>query len=486
VVTWNRRELLGSLGIGTASTLLWTFGCGGPPPPARPASPVETAPQVRMWLRDAVARLAAVYPSVHALAVARRRTTVAVDVVGTAVGRARRDGVVLTVRDAAGVWREQVTSELTQSGILTAVRALGGAGKRAAIELGPMAAAPPIPRAMDDQELRNRVEALGRNDKALNSRVVYAAALIDIEDAHVWSMRAGTKAAPGHDREQRLVRVRKVVTRAAWNGTRPVLSEVERSWIGDLDDVQLDGATVMNTTRTALELMTPGAFEDRIRPVVLDPSVAASLVDAGTRALLTAAAMRRPEVAKRAALGATVGSVQLNVADDPTVKGAYGGFQFDDEGKPATRIALIEGGRAVALLDRGRRPGHVGHLEQGPSHLVVAPGTTPVEALAEDGLILENATGTVVDPSTGRVVIGAARARELRKGRQTGRVFADVELVGDLRALMQGVTAMSADVRTTSFREDELGEPRWRSVQAPHFRAEGFVRARRAVRVVKP
>ncbi|MBX3155394.1 MAG: hypothetical protein KF773_05310 [Deltaproteobacteria bacterium] len=480
MVTWNRRELLGSFGIGTASTLLWTFGCGAPPPPAAPASPLEAAPQVRAWLRDAVARLAAVYPSVHALAVARRRTTAAVDVLGAGVGHARRDGVVLTVRDAAGVWREQVTSELTQAGILAAVRTLGGAGKRAPVEFGPVPPMPRAPRAMDAQELRNRAEALDRNDKAMNSRVVYAAALIDVEDAHVWSMRAGTKAAPGHDREQRLVRMRKVVTRAAWNGTRPVLSEAERAWIGEIDDVQLDGATVMQTTRTALELMTPGAFDDRIRPVVLDPSVAASLVDAGTRALLTTATMRRPEVARRAALGATVGSAQLTLADDPTAKGAYGGFQFDDAGAPAARLALIEGGRAVALLDRARRPGHVGPVEPSPSHLVVAPGTAPAETLAEDGLVLEHGTGTVVDPSTGRVVVGAARARELRKGRPTGRVFADVELVGDLRALMSSVTGASVEVRATAYRDEDAGEPRWRSVQAPFLRAEGFVRARRA------
>jgi predicted Zn-dependent protease len=489
-VTWNRRELLRGLG---ASTLLWTFGCGSAPVVVAPTSaPAEVTLRVRTWLRDAISRLAALYPSVHALAVARRRTTLAVDVVGSAVARARRDGVVLTVRDAAGVWREQVTSELTQSGILAAVRALGGGAKRGAVEFGPVPATPPIPRAIDDDELRNRVEALGRNDKAMSSRVVYAAALIDIEDAHVWSVSAGTKAAPGHDREQRLVRIRKAVTRAAWNGSRPVLCEAERAWTGGIDDVQLDGAAVMQATRTALELMTPGAFDDKVRPVVLDPSLAASLVDAGTRALLTSAAMRRPEVARRNALGATVGSPLISLVDDPTVKGAYGGYQFDDEGEPAAAITLIEAGRAVALLadragggppgmrTRGRRPGHVGAIEPSPSHLRVASGTATPDALAEEGLVLEGALGTVVDPGTGRVVVGASRARELKKGRPTGRVFADVELVGDLRALMQGVTGSSAEVRTTAFREEELGEPRWRSVTAPFLRTEGFVRARRA------
>src|SRR5436190_12238502 len=117
----DRREMLAALGVSGASTLLWA--CGGR------SRVVKAQPQmrddVRAWLREAVTKLAAVFPTVHALGVSRRRTTAAIDIIGTGIGRARRDGCVLVVRDRDGRWREHVT-ELTPAGIAAAVRALAG------------------------------------------------------------------------------------------------------------------------------------------------------------------------------------------------------------------------------------------------------------------------------------------------------------------------------------------------------------------------
>src|SRR3954468_10515642 len=67
VVTVHRREILGGFGVGAAATLLWAFGCRAQLPAVRRAPQVSR--DVRSWLHDAVGRLAAVYPSVHALAV---------------------------------------------------------------------------------------------------------------------------------------------------------------------------------------------------------------------------------------------------------------------------------------------------------------------------------------------------------------------------------------------------------------------------------
>ncbi|MBA3457734.1 MAG: hypothetical protein H0T42_31925, partial [Deltaproteobacteria bacterium] len=125
-MSWNRRDVLGALGVGSASTLLWAFGCGAPPAPFVLA-PQQASGEVRAWLRDAVARLATKYQVVHALAVSRRRTTGAIDLGGTGVARARRDGVVLTIRDRDGMWHEHVSSDLSAKGVLEAVRRLAGA-----------------------------------------------------------------------------------------------------------------------------------------------------------------------------------------------------------------------------------------------------------------------------------------------------------------------------------------------------------------------
>src|SRR5688572_4784332 len=138
----DRRELLRALGVAGASTII--AACGGA------SRTVKQKPQlrddVRTWLRDAVSRLAAVYPGVHVLAVSRRRTTAGLDIVGAGISRVRRDGVVLAVRDRDGNWRELVTSELSAQGVTTAVRVLVGEKTRPARVTFP--APPPAPRAL--------------------------------------------------------------------------------------------------------------------------------------------------------------------------------------------------------------------------------------------------------------------------------------------------------------------------------------------------
>ncbi|MEJ7596984.1 MAG: metallopeptidase TldD-related protein [Kofleriaceae bacterium] len=473
----NRRELL--RGTASGSALLLAFGCGGTRSTIRRRE--ETRADVRTWLRDAVEQLAGTYPTVHALAVSRVRTTGALDVLGMGVHRSRRDGVVLSVRDATGRWREQVSSDLSSAGVAAAVRALGPGARKG---LAPIPAPPALPVAapLVDAQIRGRLERIAALDRTTDSRVIYAATLLDVDDATVWSF------SPGHDRQQHNVRIRNRVLRAAWNGMRPVVCEGELAWSGGIDDQAFDAAAIARVTRTALHIMTPGPFEDREQIVVLDPSVTATLVDAGVRALLTSSAGRRPEVDNRLSIGASLAAPLFALVDDPTQQGAYGGFEFDDEGEVAAPQTLVDAGKGVGVLSdhagggrgRARRPGHVGPVAPASSHLRVTPGTASAESLRSDGLVLEGGITASVDPSSSRVVIVAARARELRKGQPSGRIFADVELVGDLRQVLQAIDGVASERAITAYRDDAGGEPTWRSIEAPWIRTKGFVRGRRS------
>jgi predicted Zn-dependent protease len=489
-VSWNRREVLGSLGVASAQALLWA--CGGRAAPVRHA-PTEVSGEIRSWLRDAVATLRSQFTFAHALAVSRRRTTGAIDVLGAGVSRGRYDSVVLTVRDKDGARREQVTSDLSQAGVAAAVHGLIGTSVRPAkLDFGaPWTATRTIakgdPRTFDDVNLLDRVATLARRDHELSSRIVYAATLIDIDDADVWSV------APGHDLEQRLVRVRRVMTRVAWNGTRPVVSEVARAWTGGVDVQDLSDDDIAEVTRGALVMMTPTSFDDGVKKLVLAPTVAATVIDAAARGLLTSAAIRRPEVARRLAVGASVASPVLTLVDDPTAAASYGGFDFDDEGEPAALVTLLDGGHVVGRLadadavdaklaiaaGRGRRPGHVGPVEPAPSHLRLVAGGTAADDLISDGFVLQGGLGAVVDPASDRIVIAVARAEERRAGKPTGRVFADLELVGDLAKLLASVTSVSKETATLGVRDEIDGQPRWRSIESPSLAVEGLVRARR-------
>ena len=478
-MTLHRREVLGSLGAASASTLLWALGCSAPAPLVRRAPQVSG--EVRTWLHDAVSRLATLYATVHALAVSRRRVTAARDVLGAGVGRLRAEGVILTVRSRDGAWHDHVTPELSRDGVDAAARALGAGRRASSIDFGRAPPTPDEPPALDERELLHRVDPLLQADAVLAPRIVYAAAAIDLDDAIVWSV------APGRDLEQRLVRIRQIALRAAGSGSRPVVREAERAWSGWLDDQPLTPADLIAASEAALQVITPGGFEDGERPVVLDPSVVAVVLDAVARGLLTAAAARRPEVARRlAAIAASdsLASPLLTLIDDPTIPGAYGGFAFDDEGEPAAPITLVDAGRIAAQLSdragdgagggagRGRRPGHLGHVQPAPSHLRLVPGTAELPQLLGDGFLLQGGVAATLDPSGERIRVACTHARELKAGNTTGRLYADVELVGPLTALLTAIDAVAATPTVFASRG-----PIWRSISAPAVRTRGFVRA---------
>lgn len=466
--------MLASLGVASAQVLL---ACGAPVRQVRRRT-AAVHPEIRTWLHDAVATLrGAGFAGVHVLAVSSQRTTAAIDVLGAGVARAQHDGLVLTVQGRDGSVREQVTNDLTRDGIMAAVKGLAGDTKAASVDFGrpppALAALKPDPELMSDGEILARVGALATRDSALSSRIVYASALMDIDDARVWSV------APGRDLHQRLVRVRRSISRVAWNGTRPVVSEATRAWSGGLDAQDLEDAEIVAAKEAALALMTPRAFEDREYAFALDAAVTASVVDAAVAALLTSTAARRPEVARRLANGSAAAAPLITLVDDPAAPLAYGGFAFDDAGGPPTPVTLIDRGQTVGRVDRVLRPGHVGRRNAGASHLRMAPGTTELDQLLDDGFVLEGPLGTTVDPASDRIVIACARARERVGGKRTGRMFADIELTADLAKLLASISAVSKQTQTFGMRDEIDGQARWRSIEAPAVRGHGLLRARR-------
>jgi predicted Zn-dependent protease len=476
-VSWTRRQVLASLGVGSAQAIL--FACGGAQRTQQQAVAID--PEISSWLRDAVAVLqGAGFARVHALAVTRRRTTAAIDVLGSGVARSRSDGVVLRVQDKAGRVREQVTNDLSRSGVLAAVRALAGDARAASVDFGPMPASverpTPDPLRMSDSDMLGRVAALAGRDRRMSSRIVYAASVLDVDDSHVWSV------APSRLLEQRLVRVRRSVTRVAWHGSRPLVSEASRAWTGGIDAQDLTDEEIVGARDNVLVLMTPRTFEDRERAFVLEPRVAANVVDVALRALLTRDAQQVPEVARRiarATSGAAPGASVISIVDDPTVSDAYGTFRFDDAGELARPVPLIDKGRIVGRIERARRPGHIGMIESAPSHLRIAPGVTERDDLLADGFLLEEPVGTIVDPSSDRVVVQVARAREWLAGKRTGRLFADIEIVAELGPLLASLSDLSKETQSIGIRDEVDGRPRWRSVETPWLFGKALLRQRR-------
>jgi predicted Zn-dependent protease len=443
--------VLATLGVASAQAML--IACGAPAQSVRRVT--RERAELRAWLHDAIAILhGAGLTDAHALAVSRRRITAALDVLGGGVARSTCDGLVLSTKG-----REHVTNDLTRDGILAAARVLAGKAKAAKIDFGrppgPLPALRPEIDNLADGQLLARVAAMAGRDREMSSRIVYSAAVLDLDDAHVWSVSAG------RDLEQRLVRIRKSITRVAWNGTRPVIGEAMRAWTGGIDDQDLSDDEVVQAREDALALMTPRTFDDGEHACVLEPGVAAALFDAAVHAL------------------PATSSPALSIVDDPSAANAYGGYVFDDRGEAARAVTLVERGKTVSRELRRRRPGHVGLLTPQPSHLRIAAGTSTQSNLLDEGYQLEGASDASVDPASGRLIVAAARARELAGGRPTGRMFADVELVGDVGAVLTAMTGATTDVRTIGTRGEIGGQPTWRSIETPWLRTRAIIRARR-------
>ena len=473
-MTWNRREVLGGLGIASAHALGFAFGCSAPARPPRRAGD-DLSSDVRSWLHEAVALIHGAGVTGHALAVSREHTAAALDVLGAGVAHQRSDGVVLTAFDARGR-REQVRSELTRAGVLDAARALVGHTTPASLDFGPPPPRPPLPphapEAVTDAMLIEGLAQLATRESGRSSRIVYASGLVELDDARVWSVAAGS------DREQHLIRVRRGITRVAWNGTRPIVSELSRAWRGGIDDQSFSDDELAHARDAALALMTPGTFSDGEHALVLAPELVASIADRAARALFTTRAERRPEVAARLAPGAMIAAPTFSLVDDPTAPGAYGGFHFDDAGTVAVAKPIIDRGALIARIDHARRPGHTGPLEITPAHLRIAAGTATELAL-DDGYLLEGDRGVLVDPASDRIVVAVQRALEVSRGQRTGRAYADVELVGSLGQILRDTGEATHATRTIGLREERDDLPRWRSIEAPWLQAKGRVRVRR-------
>ncbi|MEO7329779.1 MAG: hypothetical protein ABI193_14465, partial [Minicystis sp.] len=104
--------------------------------------------------------------------------------------------------------------------------------------------------------------------------------------------------------------------------------------------------------------------------------------------------------------------------------------------------------------------------------------------------LLEAGLDASLDRATGQLRIACSRARELKAGTVTGRIYPDIELVGSLTALLTAIDAVARDPVSFALRAPRaaLVDPattdpaaaRWASISAPALRSHAFVRARRS------
>ena len=163
----------------------------------------------------------------------------------------------------------------------------------------------------------------------------------------------------------------------------------------------------------------------------------------------------------RGRLGESLASPLVTGVDDSTVPGGWGSFAFDDEGTPAERTVLFEGGQLVGYLhdrfwgDRaGAEPTANGRRES-YAHLpiprmtntsILSGDADPDEIIADTakGLYAKILGGGQVNPASGDFVFGVAEGYLIENGKITQPVRG-ANLIGNGVAILQAVDAVASD-----------------------------------------
>ncbi len=159
--------------------------------------------------------------------------------------------------------------------------------------------------------------------------------------------------------------------------------------------------------------------------------------------------------------GRKIGVSNFNGVDDATVAGGWGSFAFDDEGTPAQRTVLFDGGVCTDYLSdlirarqlsikasgNGRRQSYADVPIPRMTNTYILPGDDdPGEIIRQTprGLYAKSLGGGQVNPVTGEFVFGVVEGYLLENGQVTTPVRG-ANLVGDGPSVIAAVDALGSD-----------------------------------------
>jgi TldD protein len=159
--------------------------------------------------------------------------------------------------------------------------------------------------------------------------------------------------------------------------------------------------------------------------------------------------------------GQRIGVPEFNGVDDATVVGGWGSFAFDDEGTPAQRTVLFEGGVCTDYLTDLIRSRQLGQPATGNgrrqsftevpiprmTNTYVLPGDDDPEEIIRqtpNGLYAKWLGGGQVNPVTGEFVFGVTEGYLIENGEVTTPVRG-ANLVGDGPSVIASIDALGSD-----------------------------------------
>ena len=231
---------------------------------------------------------------------------------------------------------------------------------------------------------------------------------------------------------------------------------------GGLELAELAEAQIERSRRETVEMFGAGRVAAGEYEVILAPEVTGLLAHESFGHGVEMDQFVKDRAKAREFLGRKVASDMVTMYDDPSLPGARGSYPFDDEGALAARTQIIEGGvfrqpltdlasavrLGVARTPNGRTQGWNRKVYPRMSNTFFGRGTTAkdeVFASLADGLYLEGFRNGVEDPQGWGIQFTASRAREVKGGKLTGRVFTPATVSGYVPEILSNITRIGDD-----------------------------------------
>jgi TldD protein len=235
------------------------------------------------------------------------------------------------------------------------------------------------------------------------------------------------------------------------------------SGAGGFELAQVSDEQLRETVDTAARLLSAGRIEPGVYDTITDPSMSGVIAHEcfghGVEMDLF------PKGRARAAqfVGQRVAAPGVDMYDDPSARGAFGSYFFDDEGELARPTQILRDGVLIHPISdfastaygagvhtaNGRRQDYTRKAYARMSNTFFGTGSvSPQEMIAgvERGIYLRRAMSGMEDPMGWGIQVSALYGEEIANGALTGRLYAQVGVSGYVPDLLRSISAIGSDM----------------------------------------
>jgi len=311
---------------------------------------------------------------------------------------------------------------------------------------------------VDGVPLKEKLEAVTRLRDRLQGKDPRVVQVMVRYQELVEETRVVTEA---FDRHSRVGRVHFLAHIVVHRDGRSEYEYIGRGAVGGFELTQLDDAQIDGMVEQALRLLDAEPVEPGTYTVVTHPEVSGVLAHEAFGHGVEMDLFLSDRARSQRYIGQRVGSEYATIIDDPTLRGGFGGYPFDDDGNLAAPHVILDQGILVggladadaaaalhASAGNGRRQDYSRKVYPRMSNTYFKPGeSSPEELIAgvERGVYLQRVESGMEDPRNWGLQITCHYGQEIRDGQLTGRLYRTLGMTGYVPDVLQSIDGAARD-----------------------------------------